>query len=184
MALAYSKGMPTGTVAPDFDLLGVDGQRYSLATFADKQVLVVVFTCNHCPYAQAVEERLIRFQKEWYPKGVTVVAINPNDTVRYPDDSFDAMQARAREKDYPFPYLWDETQDVARQYDAACTPDFFVFDARRRLVYNGRFDDNWKEPRAVKYRDLERAVQSVLQGRPVDFEVVPSMGCGIKWRAA
>ena len=182
MALAHSQGMPVGTPAPDFSLPATDGQTYSLASFADARVLVVVFTCNHCPYARAVEERLVAFQGELAQQGVRLVAISSNDAKSYPADSFEAMGERARDKGFNFPYLYDESQAVARAYDAACTPDFFVFGPERRLVYNGRFDDNWQDASRVTRRDLASAVECALRGDPVGFEVVPSMGCSIKWR--
>jgi peroxiredoxin len=180
--VAYSKGMELGTQAPPFALPGTDGKTYSLASFASAPALVVVFTCNHCPYAKAVEDRLIALQREYAPRGVRLVAINPNDEVAYPDDSLPAMVERAKHKGFNFPYLRDQSQDVARAYDAACTPDIFVFDAARELVYNGRFDDNWQEPAKVQRQDLRRALDAVLSGRAVDFDVVPSMGCSIKWK--
>jgi peroxiredoxin len=183
MALARSKGMPVGTPAPDFSLPATDGRTYALADFASAPVLVVAFTCNHCPYAKAVEDRLIEFQREFKERGARLVAINSNDSASYPADSFAAMGVRAREKGFNFPYLFDESQAVARAYDAACTPDLFVFDADRRLTYNGRFDDHWQDASQVTRRDLSRAVECTLASTPIDFEVVPSMGCNIKWRA-
>ncbi len=183
MALMYSKGMPIGTRAPDFSLKGVDGQNYSLASFADARVLVVVFTCNHCPYAKASEDRLIALQEAFGGQGVRLVAINPNDTSKYAEDDFAHMVQRAKEKHFNFPYLRDESQDVARAYDAACTPDIFVFDQARKLVYNGRIDDNWQAPEKVTRHDLQTAIEATLQGAQLGFEVVPSMGCSIKWRA-
>ncbi len=182
MALTYSKGMPIGTRAPQFALPGTDGKTYSLDTFADAKVLVIIFTCNHCPYAKASEDRFIAIQKDYADKGVTLVAINPNDATRYPDDSLEHMKIRATEKNFNFPYLCDETQQVARAYDAACTPDIFVFDAQRKLVYNGRMDDNWKEPEQVRRHDLRTAIDCALQGNPVTFDPIPSMGCSIKWK--
>lgn len=182
MARMYSKGMPVGTPAPLFDLPGIDGKTYTLESFSDASLLVVVFTCNHCPYAKAAEERLIALQRDYADRGVRVVAINSNDAARYPDDSFDAMKARAAEKAYPFPYLHDESQQVARAYDAACTPDIFVFDAARKLLYNGRLDDNWQDEQAVTRRDLREVLDATLAGRSIDFEVIPSMGCSIKWK--
>jgi len=182
MAVARSHGMQLGTPAPPFELPGVDGAVWSLGSFADAEALVVVFTCNHCPYAKAAEARLVELQRDYGPRGVRLCAINSNDAVAYPDDSFEAMKARAAERGFPFPYLWDESQEVARAYDAACTPDIFVFDAARRLAYNGRLDDSWQDPAAVTRRDLRDALDRVLEGKPVDFEVVPSMGCSIKWK--
>jgi len=174
--------MPVGTPAPAFDLPGVDGVTRSLASFADAKVLVVVFTCNHCPYARAVEPRFVELQRDYADAGVQLVAINSNDDKAYPEDSFDHMVVRAREHGWNFPYLHDATQAVARAYDAACTPDIFVFDAARKLTYNGRLDDNWKDASQVQRRDLRAAIDATLAGKPVDFTPVPSMGCSIKWK--
>jgi len=182
MPVMHSKGMPLGTPAPSFSLPGVDGETRSLESFSDAQLLVVVFTCNHCPYAKASEDRLIEIQNDYRSKGVQLVAINPNDADKYPDDSFEAMKARASEKQFNFPYLRDESQEVARAYDAACTPDIFVFDSDRKLIYNGRIDDNWQEPEKVTRKDLRAVLDAALEGRSVDFEHVPSMGCSIKWK--
>ena len=178
----HSKGMPVGNPAPSFALPGVDGTAWSLDSFADAQLLVVVFTCNHCPYAIASEDRLLELQSDYEGRGVRLVAISSNDAEKYPDDSFDEMKARAADKGYNFPYLYDESQDVARAYDAACTPDVFVFDQERKLVYNGRIDDNWQEPGKVTRQDLRSVLDAALEGDAVDFEHVPSMGCSIKWK--
>jgi thiol-disulfide isomerase/thioredoxin len=177
----YSKGMPAGTPIPPFALPGVDGNMWTQDSFADAELLVVVFSCNHCPYVIATEDRLIALQNAFAPRA-RFVLINANDAVRYPDDSFDNMVIRAREKGYPFPYLHDASQDVARAYDAACTPDIFVFDRERRLRYNGRIDDNWKEPEKVTRQDLRTVLEDLLAGREVSIEAVPSMGCSIKWK--
>lgn len=182
MALMHSNGMPLGTSAPSFSLPGVDGKTRSLDSFADAEILVVVFTCNHCPYAQASEDRLIAIQEDYRDDGVQLVAINPNDDEKYPDDSFDKMKERAAAKGFNFPYLRDESQEVARAYDAACTPDVFVFDRERKLLYNGRVDDNWQQPDKVTRHDLREVLDAALRGRTVDFEHVPSMGCSIKWK--
>ncbi|MCA9580667.1 MAG: thioredoxin family protein [Myxococcales bacterium] len=182
MALTYSKGMAVGTAAPPFSLPGVDGRTYDLDSFQDATAFVVVFTCNHCPYAIACEDRLIAIQSDYADRGVRLVAINPNDSTRYPDDGFDAMKVRAKDKGFNFPYLRDESQAVAKAYDAACTPDVFVFDGDRKLVYNGRIDDNWQEPDKVTQRDLRAVLDAVLEGRPHGLEPIPSMGCSIKWR--
>lgn len=182
--VAYSKGMPVGTQAPPFSLPGADGKTYSLESFADAKMLVVIFTCNHCPYALALEPRFLELQRDYAAKGVRLVGINPNDDRAYPDDSFAKMQTHIREHAWNFPYLRDETQNVARAYDAACTPDIFVFDAQRKLRYNGRCDDNWREPEKVQRRDLRRALDLLLAGQAVDFDVHPALGCSIKWKAA
>lgn len=182
--VAYSKGMPVGTRAPEFSLPGVDGKTYTLDSFRECRLLVVIFTCNHCPYAQALESRFIELQAAYLDRGVRFVAINPNDADRYPDDDFEHMKERAQRNAWNFPYLRDESQVVARAYDAACTPDIFVFDGDRALRYNGRCDDNWKDPGKVQQRDLKRALEALLAGKPIDFEVHPALGCSIKWKEA
>ena len=182
MALMHSKGMPVGTLAPSFSLPGVDGQTWSVDSFDDAELLVVVFTCNHCPYAIASEDRLLAIQNDYKGRDVALVAISANDAKSYPDDSFDEMKKRAAEKRFNFPYLYDERQEVARAYDAVCTPDIFVFDRERKLLYNGRIDDNWQQPDQVTRRDLRSVLDAALEGRTVDFEHVPSMGCSIKWK--
>jgi peroxiredoxin len=160
----------------------VDGNAWSLDSFTDASLLVIVFTCNHCPYAIASEDRLIEIQSDYQNRGVQLVAISPNDADKYPDDSFDEMKKRAADKGFTFPYLYDESQEVAGAYDAACTPDIFVFDRDRKLVYNGRIDDNWQYPEQVDRQDLRSVLDAALEGREVDFEHVPSMGCSIKWK--
>lgn len=182
--VAYSKGMPVGTSAPAFSLPAVDGQTYSIESFRDAKLLVVIFTCNHCPYAQALEQRFIEIQRDYAPKGVQLCAISSNDVRAYPDDSFEKMRERAAEQNWNYPYLHDESQAVARAYDAACTPDIFVFDAERKLRYNGRCDDNWREADKVSRQDLRQALDALLAGRAIDFDVHPALGCSIKWRAA
>ncbi|MBR9976599.1 MAG: thioredoxin family protein [Bacteroidetes bacterium] len=182
MALMYSKGMPVGTDMPPFELKGVDGNTWTPESFADARILVVVFTCNHCPYAKASEDRLIALQKDFSDRGVRFVLINSNDAVRYTDDSFENMVRRAKEKNYPFPYLFDETQEVAKAYDAACTPDIFVFDKERKLRYNGRIDDNWQNPEQVTREDLRTVLEDLLAGRDISIDPQPSMGCSIKWK--
>ena len=181
--VAYSKGMPAGTPAPGFRLPGVDGETYSLDSFREAKLLVVIFTCNHCPYAQALEQRFVELQRDYAAAGVRLCAISSNDDRAYPEDSFANMKVRAKEQGWNFPYLHDASQEIARAYDAACTPDIFVFDAERKLRYNGRCDDNWKEADKVSERDLRRAVDLLLAGKPIDFQVHPALGCSIKWRA-
>ncbi len=183
MAMTTSKGLALGTPAPGFSgLEGVDGKRWGLGDFADAKALVIVFTCNHCPVAKAYEDRLVAIDRDYRPKGVRIVAINPNDPESYPEDSLDAMKERAAAKGFGFLYLQDATQEVAKAYHAACTPDPFVFDGERKLVYNGRIDDNWKDPGAVTTRDLRKVLDAVLAGEPLGFEPTPAMGCAIKWK--
>ena len=181
MPLTYSKGMPLGTPAPDFTLPGVDGRTWSLSDFTDASALLIVFTCNHCPYAVALQDRLVGLQTRYAARGLRLVAINPNPEVMVPEDSFAAMKARAEQVPFNFPYLHDAAQTVAKAYDAACTPDIFLFDEAGHLVYNGRFDDNWRDEAAVTRHDLASAVERTLAGKPIDFEIMPSMGCSIKW---
>ncbi|MCF7812650.1 thioredoxin family protein [Candidatus Gracilibacteria bacterium] len=178
MVLLHSVSVPLGSPMTDFRLPSTDGKDYSLASFSDKDILILVFTCNHCPYAQAIEERLIQFQKKYVSDGVQVIAINANDAEKYPEDSFEKM----KDKNYPFPYLRDESQEVARMYKAQCTPDIYVYDRERKLAYHGRFDDNWQNEGGVTSHDLEKAVQVLLKGERFTGEQVPSMGCSIKWK--
>lgn len=182
MPTASSDGLPLGASAPPFSLIGVDDRTHSLESFAQAPVLVVVFTCNHCPAAKAYEDRLIAIRRDYESRGVRMVAINPNDDRSHPDDSFENMKIRAQEKRFNFPYLRDETQEVARAYGAACTPDPFVFDRTRKLVYRGRIDDSMQSPQKATKHDLRRAIELALQGRRPDFDVYPAVGCTIKWR--
>ena len=182
MALTHSNGLPPGTPMPPFALPATSGTIVTSASFDDAEIVVVVFTCNHCPYAIASEDRLIALQRDFASRGVRFVLISPNDAHRYPEDSFENMRLRAEEKEFPFPYLYDETQEIARAYDAACTPDIFVFDRERKLRYNGRIDDNWQEPDRVTREDLRTVLEALLAGREFGFDPVPSMGCSIKWK--
>jgi peroxiredoxin len=188
MARTYSEMVPLGTAAPAFDLPavnpGVDdrgGASRALEDYADREILVVAFLCNHCPYVQTIEERLLDLAREMAPRGVQFIGICSNDAERYPDDSFEALASRADEKDYPFPYLHDESQDVARAYEAVCTPDFFVYDRDRRLAYRGRLDDG-TPGRDQTTSELRDALEALLAGRRPNDEQIPSIGCNIKWR--
>jgi peroxiredoxin len=182
MALLKSRDVELGMSAPDFELVATDKNTYSLDSFKDADVLVVMFICNHCPYVKAVRQRLIDLSRDLGEESVAMVAISSNDAERYPDDSFERMTAVAEEYNYPFPYLYDETQDVARSYGAVCTPDIFVFDADRTLRYRGRVDDNWKEPEKVTSQDLRRAIEALLAGDRPDQDQHASIGCSIKWK--
>lgn len=176
--------MPTlniGDVAPSFSLPGVDGQTYSLKNFSDRSSLVVVFSCNHCPYVQAYEDRLIAFQNDYQGRGAQLVAINSNDDKNYPEDGFEEMVARSNLKGFNFPYLRDSSQEVARVYGATHTPQLFVFNQDRRLAYTGKIDDNWQEASAVTRRYLRDAVDAVLVHREVSDATTHAIGCTIKW---
>lgn len=170
-----------GDRAPHFALPGVDRKTHSLETLADKKVLVVFFTCNHCPYVKGWDDRVVALQRDFAPKGVQFVGINSNETKNYPEDSFDKMVIRAKEMKFNFIYLRDEDQSVARAYDAACTPEFFVFDSERKLCYHGRADDNYQDPKAVKSHDLRNALEDLVAGRDVRTPLTHAMGCSIKW---
>lgn len=181
MELKQYVGLPIGSPAIDFSLPGVDGKTYSLASFKDKPILVNAFWCNHCPYVQAWEDRTIAVQRDYAVKGVQFVTINPNDEGSYPEDDFAHMVERAKMKSYKFPYLRDETQQVAEAYGAVCTPDFFVFDSSRKLRYRGRLDDS-KDPKAVKQHLMREALDALLAGREPPVTFFPPMGCSIKWK--
>lgn len=180
MALTFTPQDGFGDPCPDFTLPAVDGKTYGKQDFVNGHALVVMFICNHCPYVQAVEERLIVLGQDLRKLEVPLVAICSNDAKSHPEDSFENMQRRAREKNYSFVYLHDEKQEVARNFGAVCTPDFFVYDRQNRLAYRGRLDDAWKDPARVGKRELYEAVLLLEQGKALP-EQTPSMGCSIKW---
>ncbi len=182
MVLLKSDPIRAGFQAPSFCLQGVDGKTYRLESFKDKKVLVVMFICNHCPYVKSIEDRLIALEREFNKQSVQLVGVCANDPTDYPDDAPEALKVRWQHKDYRFPYLVDETQEIARAYGAVCTPDLYVFDDQRRLAYRGRLDDNWQEPAKVSRRDLAEAVNALLKGEKPADKQQPSMGCSIKWR--
>ncbi|MEK7747565.1 MAG: thioredoxin family protein [Nitrospirota bacterium] len=170
-----------GAVSPDFNLPGVDGKNYSLDTFKDKKVLVVIFSCNHCPYVKAYEDRIIAIQKDFKDRGVAVVAINANETASHPEDTFEKMVVRAGEKQFPFPYLRDESQKVAEAFGAHYTPEIFLLDSDRKLQYTGKIDDNYQQPNEVKVQFLRDAIDAVLSGKSVASPETHAIGCTIKW---
>ena len=172
-----------GAVAPSFSLPATDGKVVSLeALLEGRKAVCLVFTCNHCPVAIAYEDRLIALARELEPMGIAMVAINPNDDARVADDSLEKMIERARAKAFPYPYLRDASQEVARAYGAACTPDPFVVGADRRLRYAGRIDDSWKDASRVTRRELRDALVAIAEGRSVAPDPPPATGCSIKWR--
>lgn len=184
MALTASTMLPLGTQAPDFSLPDTEGNSLSLKDFDDKNVLLVMFICNHCPYVKHVRDELVRLARDYQPKGVGIVAINANDVANYPDDSPENMKKEKESVGYSFPYLYDETQEVAKAYTAACTPDFFVFDGERKLIYRGQLDDarpGNDEP--IDGHDLRAALDAALAGEPAPDTQKPSMGCNIKWKS-
>jgi len=183
MVLTPSTMLDLGTKAPDFSLLDAHRRKVSLADFASAKVLVVLFICNHCPYVKHIRRGLAQVAHDYIPRGVAFVAINSNDVDQYPDDSPPNMAAEAEQFGYEFPYLFDETQAVAKAYRAACTPDIYVFDEQRVLVYRGQFDDSRPgKDIPVTGKDLRAAIDALLAGKPVSDDQVPSMGCNIKWK--
>ncbi len=169
-----------GARAPEFDLPGTDGRRYSISSFKGKPVLVVMFWCNHCPYVKAYEDRAVSIQKDYGAKGVQLVAINSNDDKAYPEDSFPEMVERAKDKSFNFPYLRDESQKVVEAYGGVCTPHVFTFDQARTLRYRGRIDDS-KDPTKVAVHDLRNALDDLLKGEDVRVPDTRPFGCSIKW---
>ena len=186
MALMHSSESTLGSLAPPFSLPGVDGKNYSLDSFSGRKGLLVVFMCNHCPYVIAVHERLSALAREFEPLGIAVIGINSNDPAYREVDSFENMIKIAAEWGLPFPYVFDESQETARAYDAVCTPDPYLYQRTPdgfRLAYRGRIDDSWKDEAQVKSRELAEAMLAVAEGRPAREEQIPSMGCSIKWKA-
>ena len=172
-----------GWKAPDFRLPGTDGKTYTFADVAGEKGTVIVFICNHCPYVKAIIDRLVRDAKELMAAGIGFAAISSNDAEQYPADSFENMKAFAQEHGFPFPYLYDESQEVAKAYGAVCTPDFFGFNAAGELQYRGRLDESRKEPGpADARRELFEAMMQVAETGKGPEEQIPSMGCSIKWK--
>jgi len=183
MVATPSTMLPLGTAAPDFRLPDTAGRRVGRDEFAGAPALLVAFLCNHCPFVQHLRGELARFGREYQARGLAVVAVSSNDVGAYPDDSPEKMAEEVEKVGYTFPYLFDETQEVAKAYRAACTPDFFLFDAARRLVYRGQFDASRPGNGVpVTGADLRAAADAVLAGRPAPAEQRPSIGCNIKWK--
>ena len=183
MALTPSTMLELGTSAPDFSLPSTDGKTVSRTDFADKPTLVM-FICNHCPFVKHLNKQLAELCKEYQSKGIAIVGISSNDVSTHPDDSPEKMAEEAKALGYTFPYLYDEAQNVAKAYRAACTPDFFLFDKSHKLVYRGQFDDSRPDNgKPVTGADLKAAMDAVLAGNPVPSEQKASIGCNIKWKA-
>ncbi len=181
-ALTESAVVKIGVPIVKFDLPATDGQNYSNDSFKDAKVLVIVITCNHCPYAKASWPVIIEMQRKYSGQGVQFVAINPNDETEYPEDSFENMKKMVEKLGINMPYLRDETQEVARKLNAVCTPDIFVYGVDRTLSYHGRINDNWQNPEKVTSNDLDVAINGLLRGNPPIKNQIPSMGCSIKWK--
>jgi peroxiredoxin len=183
MVKTASTMRPLGQQAPDFSLPNIDGKTVSLADFAGKRGLLVIFMCNHCPFVIHLRSALAAFGKEYQAKGLGIVGINSNDISRHPDDSPERMKQEATSAGYSFPYLFDESQEVARTYGAACTPDFFLFDSNQRLAYRGQFDDSRPgNSKPITGADLRAACDAVLAGQPISSAQKASIGCNIKWK--
>ena len=183
MVKTASTMLPLGTRAPDFRLPGVDGREVSLSDYAGAPALLVIFMCNHCPFVKHVAPELVRLHDDYANKGVVMVGISSNDVQAYPQDNLENMQKEAIAQGYEFPYLIDESQSVAKAYKAACTPDFYLFDSKQRLVYRGQLDDS--RPQSSKPLtgiDLRNAIDHLLAGQEVPSDQKPSIGCNIKWK--
>ena len=171
-----------GSPAPDFNLHGIDGKNYSLNSFKDKKAVIIIFSCNHCPYVQAYEGRIKQIKAEYEDRGVAVVAINSNEDADYPEDSFENMKQRAKEQKFNFPYLRDEDQSVAHDFDATHTPEIFLFDEKRKLAFHGKIDDNWQEPNKVQNHYLKNALDELLAAKEISVPETFTIGCTIKWK--
>ncbi|GAB4191999.1 MAG: thioredoxin family protein [Coleofasciculaceae cyanobacterium] len=184
MALTPSTMLPLGTKAPDFRLTDVvSGKTISLDTFAGKQALLVMFICRHCPFVKHVQAELAQIGKDYADAQVGIVAISANDAAKYPDDAPEKLKEMATQLGFTFPFCYDESQDIAKAYTAACTPDFFLFDANRELVYRGQLDDSRpSNDKPVTGKDLRAALDAVLASKSVNLEQKPSIGCNIKWK--
>ncbi len=184
MVRTPSTMVPLGTIAPDFDLPNVDGRMVTFADAAGPRGTVVMFICNHCPFVKHVADHLAQLGREFMPRGIGFAAISANDVSSHPADSPEQMVREAEDRGYVFPYLYDETQDVAKAYHAACTPDFYLFDAARHLVYRGQLDPSRPGGATpVTGSDLRAAIDALLAGKPPVTEQIPSLGCNIKWKA-
>jgi peroxiredoxin len=171
-----------GDKAIPFTLLGIDDKQHSLADYAEKNAVAIIFSCNHCPYVRAWEDRTVQIQAEYASKGVQLITINANDASKYPDDSFPKMKERAKEKKFNFPYLRDETQKTAQEYGAERTPEVFLFDKGGILRYHGTIDDNFDDPGAVRKQYLRDALDAILAGHKVPIAETNPVGCTIKWK--
>jgi len=171
-----------GEPAPDFNLPGTDGKNYCLNSFNDKTGLIVIFSCNHCPYVMAYEDRIICVQADYKEKGIQVVAINSNDSSAYPEDSFENMKLRAQKKLFNFPYLRDETQELAKSFGATHTPEIFLFDKERKLAFHGKIDDNWNDEKNIRNKYLRNALDEMLAGEAISMPETFTIGCTIKWK--
>jgi peroxiredoxin len=182
MALTQTPKAEIGWIAPDFELIGVDGKTYDLQAARGHNGLLVMFICNHCPFVQAILDKIIRDVAELKELGIGAIAVMSNDVENYPDDSFENMRALALAKNFPFPYVYDETQIVAQRFGAVCTPDFFGFDKNMALAYRGRLDDSGMKQKDEGHRDLFEAMKAIATTGRSDKPQFNSIGCNIKWK--
>lgn len=184
MVLTPSTMIPLGSAAPDFTLPdAVSGRTLSLNELRSETATVIMFICNHCPYVKHIQNGLVELANDYLQKGVGFIAINSNDAINYPEDSFDKMKEVAKRFGYPFPYLFDESQEIAKTYKAACTPDFFIYDKNLNLAYRGQMDDSRPgNGQPVTGRDIRNALDELIKGNELSPNQVPSIGCNIKWR--
>ncbi|MBZ0198753.1 MAG: thioredoxin family protein [Ignavibacteriaceae bacterium] len=176
-----TKTLKISSALPPFSLKSVDEKVYSPEMFSDKKVLIIIFSCNHCPYVQTYEKRIIELQRI-FAEDIAIVAISSNDAVNYPEDSFEMMKKRAAEQQFNFPYLYDEDQSIAKAFDATHTPEVFLFNQERKLAFHGKIDDNWQEAENVKSRYLKEAIEEVLNDEEVSVPETFTIGCTIKWK--
>lgn len=181
----HTSGYKIGDKASDFSLKNVDGNMVSLADYKNAKGFIVIFTCNHCPFSQAYEQRIIELHQKYESKGYPVIAINPNDKDREPEDSYENMQKLAKEKSYPFVYLYDETQEIAKAYGATRTPHVFILQKSKKgnlVKYIGAIDDNYEDATAAQQKYVEQAVDALLAGKSISINQTKAIGCGIKWK--
>lgn len=185
MAATESNMMPLGTKAPYFNLPDtISGESKTLQDLKSDKATVIMFICNHCPFVKHVQTGLVKLANDYLPKGISFAAISSNDVKNYPDDSPERMKEAAKQFSYPFPYLYDESQDIAQAYGAACTPDFYIFDKDLKCVYRGQMDDSRpSNDIPVTGEDLRAALDAILAGKPVSLDQKPSIGCNIKWKS-
>jgi len=175
--------MDIGSEPIDFELKGTDGNTYTLSSFKEKKYLAIMFSCNHCPYVVASEREFVELQSEFENDSFQLIAINPNDEVSYPTDSFDNMVKRADEKKFNFPYLRDDSQEIAKKYNAGRTPEIFLYNQDRKLVYYGRINDNPKNLSEITRHDLKEAMRELISGKAISMPVTQALGCSIKWKS-
>lgn len=177
-----NKRIEIGNTIPDFSLPGIDERSYAVNDFAANPLLLIIFSCNHCPYVQGYEERIKKLQNDFRKDGLQIVAINANDADKYAEDSFEEMKKRAEEKQFNFLYLRDESQETAKAFGAVFTPELFLFNVERKLIYTGKIDDNWREPEKVQTKYLHNAIEEYLRGEEISVPETYAIGCTIKWK--